>query len=471
MKRHSFCSLLLLTMLLSINMFAQMQYARKITFPAADAAYVQPFLCTVDDNGKLYVISSRQTNNAGHDILYTLANPSDTVLTNLIDYTATFDTVDVKPLVGITHLKNDILVSAKINNLVAPGGSSCSYLYQDGDVNKGIRYGYNPYLSGWGTYVLGVAATKDSIVFAGTDYTKGIRAYNFSTITKFAAYGAYISPDNANYEPGGPSTSGFDVIRDVATQPNGNYFDATTPFYTSRNSKVTGELNGGIAAWTGGTQYDPANLTSNTKNYTALRLTDADDFLKFSSAIACGITCDKNGNLWVAGVDSTRRWVKSFTVDLVTGIATNNDELPSSGKAIDPDVHGAPMVAPSDVAFTPDGSTAYVVDSRAKCIFVFGNATDVKTQKVRPEVFKLDQNYPNPFNPSTMISFSLPASMHVRLTVTNILGQEISVLANGFMTAGVHSVRFDAGNVPNGIYLYQLQAGNMSLTKKMLFLK
>ena len=471
MKSCSFYITMLFIFLIGANSFAQWKYVRAISFPAEDAGYVQPFLCTVDNNGKLYVVSSRATNNAAHDILYTLANPADTVLTKLVDYTATFDTVNVKQLVGITHIKNDILVGSKINNYVSPGGSSCAYLYADGDASKGIRYGYNPYLSGWGTYVYGMCATKDSVVIAGTPYTNGIRAYNFTGSTKFAAHGAYISPDNTNSEPGGPSSAGYDVIRDVATLPTGNYFNASTPFFTSRNAKTTGELNGGIAAWTGGTQYNESTMTSNTQNYTALRVTDSDDFLKFNSAIVCGITCDNNENLWVAGIDSTRRWVKSFQVDLITGIATNNGELPSSGKTIDPDPNGAPMIAPSDVGFTPDVSTGFVIDSRAKKVFLFSTVTGVKSQTIHPEAFKLDQNFPNPFNPSTVINYSLPATMQTRLVVTNILGQEVAVLVDGIMSAGSHSVSFNAGELSNGLYLYQLQAGSSNITKKMLLIK
>jgi hypothetical protein len=472
MKRCSLYILVMFFLVSGVNTFAQWKYDRAIKFPTEDATYLQPFLCTIDNSGKLYVVSSRATNGNAHDILYVLANSTDTVLTKVIDYTATFDTINVKQLVGITHLNNDILVTAKINNYVVPGGSSCAYLYTDGDAAKGVRYGYNPYLSGWGTYVYGICATKDSVVIAGTPYTNGIRAYNFTSSTKFAAYGAYISPDNSNAEPGGANTSGYDVIRDVATIPNGNYFDATVPFYTSRNSKTSGELNGGIAAWTGGTQYNPATMTSNTANYTALRISDSDDFLKFNSAIVCGITCDNSGNLWVAGIDSTRRWVKSFTVDLVTGIATNNDELPSSGKSIDPDASGAPMVAPSDVAFTSDGKSGYVVDSRAKSIFLFSNgAVGVKDKPAQVESFGLKQNYPNPFNPTTMISYSLPQNMLARVSVSNILGQEVAVLVDGMMSAGSHSVSFDGSKLTSGIYFYHLQAGSSSLTKKMMLIK
>lgn len=473
LKSTLFCLTMLLS-LVSLESYAQWNYKAKISFPKTDTAFVQPFLCTVDANGKLYVISSRSTNLNAHDAIYSLKNASDSVMTKLVDYTADGDTVNVKMLVGITAIKNDILVSGKINNYVAPGGQCSGYYYTDGDPAKGTRYGYNPYLAGWGTFVLGTVATKDSIVFAGTDFTKGLRAFNFSKQSKLGAFAAYIAPDNQNAEPGGPSTAGFDVIRDCAVIPNGDYFNPKTPIFTSRNSKATGELNGGIAVWTGGTQYNSSTITSNHHNYAAIRVTDQDDYLKFNSSIPYGITCDNKGTLWVAGVDSTRRWVKGFKVDvgLVSANATQIDELPSSYKMIDPDPKGAPMTGPCDVAFTPDGKTAYVIDAWQRCVYKFVNSTsDVKHNDQQPSDYSLQQNYPNPFNPATIITFTVPREMHVRLIVTNSIGQRVSELVNSTMQGGTHSVEFRANNLANGVYYYTLSAEDFTKTNKMLLIK
>ena len=87
-----------------------------------------------------------------------------------------------------------------------------------------------------------------------------------------------------------------------------------------------------------------------------------------------------------------------------------------------------------------------------------------------PTVFALGQNYPNPFNPSTTIAFSLPQSSNVSLKVINILGQEVATLLNGFQKAGNHTVRFDAGKLSSGVYLYRLQADNFVQTKKLVLL-
>ena len=88
-----------------------------------------------------------------------------------------------------------------------------------------------------------------------------------------------------------------------------------------------------------------------------------------------------------------------------------------------------------------------------------------------PTQFALHQNYPNPFNPSTEISFSLPEACAVRLEVYNVLGQRVASLVDGRMDAGAHTVTWDATEVSSGVYLYHLQAGEFSETRKMMLLK
>ncbi|MEX0737642.1 MAG: choice-of-anchor B family protein [Bacteroidota bacterium] len=88
-----------------------------------------------------------------------------------------------------------------------------------------------------------------------------------------------------------------------------------------------------------------------------------------------------------------------------------------------------------------------------------------------PTLFSLDQNYPNPFNPSTTIRFTLPGEEFVSLKVMNILGQEVAVLVEGRRPSGVQSVRFDARDLPSGVYLYRLTAGSFSEMKRMIVLQ
>ncbi len=88
-----------------------------------------------------------------------------------------------------------------------------------------------------------------------------------------------------------------------------------------------------------------------------------------------------------------------------------------------------------------------------------------------PAMFSLSQNYPNPFNPTTTISYQLPSNAFVVLKVFDILGREVQVLVNQREIAGVHSVTFNASNLPSGVYFYRLEAGTYHDTKKLLLLK
>ncbi len=85
--------------------------------------------------------------------------------------------------------------------------------------------------------------------------------------------------------------------------------------------------------------------------------------------------------------------------------------------------------------------------------------------------FNLEQNYPNPFNPSTDISYNIPEAGNVTLAVYNVIGEQVALLVNGFVTAGAHTVTFNAKALPSGVYFYKLQHGNSVLVKKMMLLE
>ena len=92
-------------------------------------------------------------------------------------------------------------------------------------------------------------------------------------------------------------------------------------------------------------------------------------------------------------------------------------------------------------------------------------------EKIIPVKTVLHQNYPNPFNPETTISFSLPKEEQVKLSVFNMNGQIVKELVNGNVSAGNHSINFNASDLNSGIYFYTLETGSTKLSKKMLFVK
>jgi len=89
-----------------------------------------------------------------------------------------------------------------------------------------------------------------------------------------------------------------------------------------------------------------------------------------------------------------------------------------------------------------------------------------------PVKYELYQNYPNPFNPTTVVRYNIPAGGLVSLKVYDVLGREVATLVNKFQQAGNYNVEFNyAKQLSSGIYLYRLNAGNFSQTKKMILLK
>ena len=81
------------------------------------------------------------------------------------------------------------------------------------------------------------------------------------------------------------------------------------------------------------------------------------------------------------------------------------------------------------------------------------------------------QNYPNPFNPSTTIEFSIPQESLVELRFLDILGNEIATLAKDNYAAGTYKTDFSGENLPSGLYIVRITAGNFIQTKKMMLLK
>ncbi|RQW92233.1 MAG: T9SS C-terminal target domain-containing protein [Geobacter sp.] len=111
--------------------------------------------------------------------------------------------------------------------------------------------------------------------------------------------------------------------------------------------------------------------------------------------------------------------------------------------------------------------------------FIGYNPVSVENEGTIPTEYSLSQNFPNPFNPSTRINFSLPFESNVRLSVFNILGQEVKVLVdNQVQSVGSYDLTFDARDLPSGIYFYRLtalaigEAGrNFVDVKKMILIK
>jgi hypothetical protein len=97
--------------------------------------------------------------------------------------------------------------------------------------------------------------------------------------------------------------------------------------------------------------------------------------------------------------------------------------------------------------------------------------TGVEDHYAQPNSFTLNQNYPNPFNPSTTITYQLTKSGRIRLTVLNVLGQEVATLVHEEQSAGSHSVSWNASGIASGVYFYQLESEAQTVVKKLVLLR
>ena len=83
----------------------------------------------------------------------------------------------------------------------------------------------------------------------------------------------------------------------------------------------------------------------------------------------------------------------------------------------------------------------------------------------------LEQNFPNPFNPTTTITYTIPKGGFVRLSVFNLLGQEVAHVFSGMQSAGTYETQFNKEELPTGIYFYRIQAPGFAETRKMIITK
>lgn len=81
------------------------------------------------------------------------------------------------------------------------------------------------------------------------------------------------------------------------------------------------------------------------------------------------------------------------------------------------------------------------------------------------------QNYPNPFNPSTAINYAIKRDGSVKLAVYDVLGKLVAIVVDEYRPAGSYSVNFDGSGLPSGVYIYRLEAGGYTVSKKFILMK
>ncbi len=193
----------------------------------------------------------------------------------------------------------------------------------------------------------------------------------------------------------------------------------------------------------------------------------------------------QNGKLYASVSTSTPK-DGIYTVDTLTGAVTlvgqTGDAKGTLSIAFDAGgnlygLKGGGISLNQLISINPANGTGTAIGTLGRrtlqAIILSKIVTDIKDNTEEPNLlsYELHQNYPNPFNPKTTISYSLKENSVAKLSLLNILGEEIAVLVNKEQDKGYHKVEFDATKLTSGVYFYQLRAGAFVQTKKMLLLR
>ncbi len=129
----------------------------------------------------------------------------------------------------------------------------------------------------------------------------------------------------------------------------------------------------------------------------------------------------------------------------------------------------SPCIDAGDPTFPLDPDTT-IVDMGA---FYFDQQSIVPTKplSLQPKTFRLHPPYPNPFNPTTTISYEIPTTSHIKLIIYNLLGRQVATLVDQSVQTGIHTITWNAGNYPSGIYFCRLESNGFHQTQKLLLLK
>jgi oligosaccharide reducing-end xylanase len=199
---------------------------------------------------------------------------------------------------------------------------------------------------------------------------------------------------------------------------------------------------------------------------------------------------------WVSSFGTVAKYIRERNSVSVTETSNQNDIITVQVKeALDNSTYNVPVSVRRPL---PDGWTSVnviqngakitsqiieldtskyvmfdVIPDNGDITIIKGSGTDVESKRSSssPKSFELYQNFPNPFNPSTKISYYVPISQFVELKIFNVLGDEITTLVRGMDNAGRHSVDFTGSNLANGVYVYRMNTGDQSLSRRMLLLK
>ncbi|MHB1049453.1 MAG: T9SS type A sorting domain-containing protein [Bacteroidota bacterium] len=267
------------------------------------------------------------------------------------------------------------------------------------------------------------------------------------------------------------------LVQDIWTlTPLGSEGGGITRLYVSGTDLIAGSLSGKVYVSTdNGRHWNQRTIPGLTKSITAVAIIDTTLFVGtqasgvFRSTDRGGTWWPKNkGNVYFDISDMVVLHQMLFLGTSYGGVFRSSDR----GEQWIPMNEGLPYKQILSIAATnqylyASTSGTGVWEYHIHDIVNIQSRYDVD----QPNDFWINQNYPNPFNATTSITYSVPVTGKVTLSVYNILGIKKAKLVDQTMIRGRHSITFEGNSLPSGVYFYTLKCNGRSSTKKMLLLK
>lgn len=284
------------------------------------------------------------------------------------------------------------------------------------------------------------------IVRHGTHTPSKVKPYKINASTPGDVYTAFVNPDGS-------------YIVDNIIEPGYYYIQSFSDYF--------------VPAYYDSLGNNPGFWQNADSVYIGSHLTNADIYMPRDSSLGGGVI---SGMIGITGkpdsiVTGAIVYAQSSENNFITyAFSQSNGNFKENFLP-----YGSYYLVAQKIGYENAVSEKIVIDSTITKIeditLLFSSPTSVVESNIIPDQIRLYQNYPNPFNPSTNVEFYLPEKTDIILRVTNILGQTIYTLHNGYLNAGSYKMTFDGSGLSSGVYFVSLVSKNISLVRKILLLK
>tara|TARA_R110000868_G_scaffold368227_2_gene631246 strand:- start:18061 stop:19272 length:1212 start_codon:yes stop_codon:yes gene_type:complete len=312
----------------------------------------------------------------------------------------------------------------------------------------------NPNIQSWD---VSSVVSMDFMFFGASSFNRDLSSWDTGLVTsmKEMFLGAHsFNQDIGNWDVG--KVTNMSLMFGHATSFNqdiGNW-DVNSVISMARMFYAASSFNGDISNWNVSSVIEMQQMFYDAKNFNQnIGAWDVSSVSYMGNMFEKAISFDQNIGTWdvssVVGMQQMFNNAENFNQNLTSWCVEKIKDEPyyfSDGSALQD-------------SFKPIWGTCG------------GTVTSNDDLDDVPKFITIFQNYPNPFNPTTTINFELPEAGRVRISVYNMLGQEVEVLVDGFLQAGMQAVNFDASGLSSGVYLYRMVTANQTFTKQMVLLK